>query len=139
VQDEAAIQRTITRYSQAASLGQWDEVLTTYLPDGVWEIPHLGMRFAGHEAIRDALAAFFETMEYVLQMNAPALIEIAGDSASARSAIRECGKSAGRDEGFEYLGLYVDHLTHTADGWKFAQRIFQGVGTHYFPLLPAQG
>jgi ketosteroid isomerase-like protein len=139
VQDEAAIQRTITRYSQAASLGEWDEVLTTYLPDGVWEIPHLGMRFDGHAAIRGALSAFFETMEYVLQMNAPALIAIEGDTATARSAIRECGKSAGRDEGFEYLGLYVDRLVRTADGWKFAQRIFQGVGTHHFPLVPAQG
>ena len=139
MQDETAIQRTINRYSQAASLGEWDEVLTTYLPDGVWEIPHLGMRFEGHEAIRGALAAFFETMEYVLQMNAPAVIEIDGDTATARSGIRECGKSAGRDEGFEYLGLYVDRLIRTADGWKFAQRIFQGVGTHYFPLVAAQG
>lgn len=138
IQDEFAIQKAISLYSQTASLGEWDRVVTAYLPDGTWEIPHLELKFAGQDAIRGALVQFFNAMEYVLQINAPALIEIDGDTAIARSGIRECGKTRGRDEGFEFLGIYADRLVRTADGWKFARRVFEGLGTHYFPLLPAE-
>ena len=68
-------------------------------------------------------------MEYVLQINTPALIDIDGDSARATSGIRECGKSAGKDEGFEYLGIYNDTFARTADGWKFRTRVFEGIGS----------
>ena len=139
VQDEAAIQRVISTYSQHASLAEWDAVLALFLPDAVWDIPHLGMKLEGAEAIRGALTTFFAEMDYVLQQNSPAVIDVDGDAATARSGIREAGKSAGKDEGFEFFGLYEDRLTRTADGWKFAYRTFRGLGTHYFPLLPGAG
>ncbi len=133
--DERAIQRLITTYSQSGSIGNWDTTVATYLPDGTWSIPHLGMSFTGHEALRGALSAFFATMDYVIQMNAPALIEVSGSTATARSAIRECGKSAGKPEGFEYFGFYQDELVKTADGWRFKLRLFEGVGSSMYPLL----
>ena len=139
MQDEFAIQQVLNTYSQYASMGHWDMVLPTYLPDGVWEIPHLGLRFAGHAELRGALENFIAGMDHVLQMNSPALIAIDGDTATARSGIRECGKMAGRLEGFEYFGIYADRLVRTADGWKFALRVFEGLGTNYFPLLPSSG
>lgn len=136
--DEAAIQRVISTYSQHASLAEWDAVLALFLPDAVWDVPHLGLTFEGHTGIRGALTGFFAEMDYVLQLNAPAVIDVTGDTATARSGIREAGKSRGKDEGFEFFGLYEDRLARTADGaWKFAHRTFRGVGTHYFPLVPA--
>jgi len=140
VQEELAIQKVINTYSQAASLGEWDRALATYLPDAVWDIPNLGMKLEGRDAIRSTLIAFMDTMDYVLQINTPALIEVSGDTATARSGIRECGKTKGKEEGFEFLGMYVDRLVRTAEGWKFEERIFDGIGTHYFPLVaPEQG
>jgi len=136
--DEYAIQRTISLYSQNASARKWDKVVPLFQPDAVWEVPHLGMKFEGQAAIRDALTMFSGTMEFVLQLNSPALIEVTGATATAQSGIRECGKSAGRDEGFEFFGFYFDNLVRTQDGWKFARRIFEGIGTNYFPLLPAK-
>lgn len=133
--DERAIQRLITTYSQTASIGDWDAAVATYLPDATWTIPHLDLAFTGHEAIRGALDAFFATMDYVIQMNAPALIRVSGSTATARSAIRECGKSAGKAQGFEYFGFYQDELVKTADGWRFKLRVFEGVGTSMFALL----
>jgi len=133
--DERAIQRLITTYSQTCSIGEWDAAVATYLPDASWTIPHLDLSFTGHEAIRGALEAFFDTMDYVIQMNAPALIHVSGSTATARSAIRECGKSAGKAEGFEYFGFYQDDLVKTAQGWRFKLRVFEGVGTSMFPLV----
>jgi ketosteroid isomerase-like protein len=121
VLDEAAIQRLISLYSQSYSIGDIDAVVALYLPDGIWDIPHLGMKPAGHAALRDALTRFAAAMDYVLQMNAPAIVEVTGNRATARSGIRICGKSAERDEGFEHLGIYADEIVRTADGWKICE------------------
>jgi ketosteroid isomerase-like protein len=135
--DEFFVQRTINRYSEAASRADWGEVLSTYLTNGVWDIPAFGAKFEGHAALREGLMRFAEPMEYIVQFNAPALINLENNSAIARSVIRECGKYAGRDEALEVLGFYADRLVRTSDGWKFAHRSFELRGMHTFPLLPA--
>ena len=134
-QDEAAIQRVINIYSQFASRGDWDRVLPLFLPEAVWEIPHLGMKLEGKQAIAATLTMFKGTMDYVLQLNSPALIEVDGDNARATSGIRESGKSAGKDEAFDYFGIYADTFTRTAEGWKFRTRTFEGIGSQTYTLL----
>lgn len=135
--DEASVQQTLNRYSAHSSRADWDRVLDTFLADGVWEVPGLGARFEGREAIRAGLLRFSGPMDYMLQTNSPALIEIDGGAATALSVIRECGKFTGRDEALEVLGLYADRLVRTADGWRFAARVFEIRGMHSFPLSPA--
>jgi hypothetical protein len=134
--EQAAIQQTLNRYSVAASRAEWEQVLATYLPDGVWEVPGLGVRFAGREAIHGGLLHFSGPMDYILQLNSPAVIQFEGDVARAHSVIRECGKFRGRDEALEVLGLYADRLVRTDEGWKFAERVFEIRGMHSFPLSP---
>jgi hypothetical protein len=135
--DEFAIQETINRYSEAASRADWEQVLSTYLPEGVWEIPALNAKFEGRRALREGLMQFAGPMDYIVQLNAPALIRLHSDKATARSVIRECGKFAGRDEALEVLGFYADDLVRTPDGWKFRRRLFELRGMHSFPLSPA--
>ena len=137
--EEFLVQRTINRYSEAASRANWDEVLSTYLPDGIWEVASLSLKFAGHDAVRKGLMQFAGPMDYIVQLNAPALITLDGNNATARSVIRECGKYAGRDVALEVLGFYADRLVRTSEGWKFAHRVFELRGMHTFPLLPAAG
>ncbi len=134
--DEYAIQQVINHYSQVASLLEWDAVLELFQPDAVWEIPFLGARHEGHDQLRKALTDFASWMEYVLQANSPAVIKVDGDSATARSGIREVGKFKGRDEGFEFIGMYVDRLVRTTGGWKFAHRSFEHMGTNCYKLVP---
>ena len=137
--DEFAIQQTISRYAEGASRADWAQVLSTYLPNGVWEITSFGARFEGHKAIQDALRQFCDPMDYIVQLNGPALIQMKGDTAADRSVIRECGKYAGRDQALEVLGFYADKLLRTQDGWKFTHRVFELRGMHSFPLSPPAG
>ncbi|HTV95466.1 MAG TPA: nuclear transport factor 2 family protein [Steroidobacteraceae bacterium] len=140
--DEIAIQQTINRYTEGASRADWDQVMSTFLPDGVWEIPGLGVRHQGHAAIRAAMAAFVGQMAYFVQINSPAIITVEGAKARTRTVIRECGKFADRDEALEVLGFYNDDLLRTTEGWKFTCRAFKAVGMHTFPLVrnpPAGG
>jgi ketosteroid isomerase-like protein len=134
--DEFFVQQTITRYAEGASRADWEQVLSTYTPDGVWEIASFGARFEGHDAIQEGLRQFCAPMDYIVQLNGPALMQIEGDTATARSVIRECGKYAGRNEALEVLGFYADKLLRTSAGWKFTHRSFELRGMHSFPLSP---
>jgi ketosteroid isomerase-like protein len=136
MQDEVAIQQTLNSYTDGASRADWDQVMATFMSDGIWEIPASGARFQGHAAIRQAMAGFVMQMAYFVQINAPAIISVKGDKASARSVIRECGKFANRDEALEVLGFYSDELARTPEGWKFTRRSFRAGGFHNFALLP---
>jgi ketosteroid isomerase-like protein len=137
MRDEHAIQQTISRYSVNASRADWDKVMATFAPNSVWAVPGLGVKFEGLEQIRAGLLHFAGPMDYIVQVNGPAAIEVDGDTATAASAIRENGKFSGRDEALEILGLYIDKLIRTEDGWKFVERVFDLRGMHTFALSPA--
>lgn len=131
------IQQTINIYSEASSRADWPAVAATFVPDAVWEIATSGRRFVGHQAILDGLAAFTAPFAYVVQMNAPAVLEIRGERASARSVMRERGKMKATNQAFEALGYYADELVRTAEGWRFEKRSFHLTDMQYFALLPA--
>jgi ketosteroid isomerase-like protein len=135
--DHIAIQQTLNRYTEAASRADWNQAAATFLSDGIWEIASFGQKFQGRAAIMEALAGFVAPMDYMVQINAPGVIVVDGDTATVRSAIRECGKFSGKDEALEVLGFYADKLVRTSDGWRFAHRAFEVRGMHRFPLLPA--
>jgi hypothetical protein len=130
--DEFAVQQTLNTYSVNASLGKLEEMVATFAPDGVWEIPGIGARFEGREAILAGAQAIMGAIEYMVQLNSPAVIKVDGDTATAECVIRECGKYAGRQTSLEVLGLYSDRLVRTPEGWRFAQRTFTVRGMHDF-------
>jgi uncharacterized protein (TIGR02246 family) len=136
--DAFAIQQLITSYHEAGSLGDYDRMVATFAPDGIWEFTSTGRQFVGHAAIRDAVAEFTGRLQYVAQINAPALIDVHGDAATARSSIRESARVAGTDEGIEAFGIYHDMLARTADGWRFARRTFDLRWRHSVAILPAR-
>ena len=130
--DEFAVQQTLNTYSVNASLGKLEEMVATFMPDGVWDIPGIDARFEGREAILAGAKALMGSIEYMVQLNSPAIIKIDGDTATAQCVIRECGTYAGRQTSLEVLGLYSDRLVRSSDGWRFAQRTFTVRGMHDF-------
>jgi uncharacterized protein (TIGR02246 family) len=136
--DAAQIQQLINAYHEAGSVGDYERMIATFAPDGIWEFTESGRQFVGMAAIRDAVAAFTGPLEYVAQINAPAVIAVDGDTATARSSIRESGKFADRDEGVEAYGVYHDTLVRTAQGWRFARRAFALRWMHRVAILPPE-
>lgn len=128
--DRLDIQDTISRYHEGGSTTDWDQVMATFLPDGIWEVPALRIRSEGHEAIRETMTALMAPMEYLVQINAPAIITVDGDSATARSLIRECAKFRSQAGIIDVVGQFNDELQRTPTGWKFAHRTFTIFGTH---------
>jgi len=128
--DKVDIQETISLYHDGGSTSAWDQVMATFLPDGIWEVPALDIRCQGRAEIRTAMTEMLEPIEYLVQINAPAIIAVDGDTASARSLIRECAKFRGRPGLMDVVGQFNDELERTPDGWKFAHRTFTILGTH---------
>jgi hypothetical protein len=133
--DLIAIQQTLNRCSEAASRGAFDVVKTCYTADGIWEIPF--GKYQGWDAIWPAVQGIIAPFEYIIQMNAPGVIKVDGDTATARSVIYESAKYAGRDEAVQIHCFAEDKLVRTADGWKFSHRHFQLVDMRNLALLPA--
>jgi hypothetical protein len=127
--DKIDIQETISLYHEGGSKTDWDQLIATFLPDGIWEVPSLKIRCQGHADIREQMTALLAPIEYLVQINAPAIIAIDGDTATARSLIRECAKFSGRPGLIDVVGQFNDELRRTADGWKFAHRTFTVLGT----------
>jgi hypothetical protein len=65
-------------------------------------------------------------------MNCPAVINVTGNTATARSVIRELAKMKDKLETFEVLGFYNDKLIKTADGWRFSHRVFDMKGLNFY-------
>lgn len=135
--DEAHIQMTLNRFTESSSRRDWAAMLATFLPDGIWEVPALNVNCQGHDQIREMMEAFGAPMDYIVQINAPAVIDVSGDKATARSVIRESGKYTDRDEVLEVHGFYNDELVRTSAGWKFSRRTFVVAGMNNFARLPA--
>lgn len=136
--DEFEIQQLLNLYSEAASRGDFDTAIAAFTTEGVWEVEQFGLNIVGYDAIVAAQKNFASAMEYLVQMNAPAVITVTGDTATARSTIRECGKVKDKDELVEFLGFYTDALERSDKGWKFSKRSFHILGTHRLPTLAAE-
>ena len=128
--DKIDVQETISLYHEGASKADLAQLLATFLPDAVWAVPSLDIRCQGLDNIRETMTALLESIEYLVQINTPAIISIDRDTASARSLIRECAKLRGRPVLMDVVGQFNDELRRTADGWKFAHRTFTVFGTH---------
>lgn len=128
--DKIEIQETISLYHEGGSKTDWEQVMATFLPSGIWEVPALKIRCQGRPEIRQAMSSMLASIEYLVQINAPAIIAVDGDTALARSLVRECAKYSDRPGLIDVVGQFNDELERTSDGWKFAHRTFTILGTH---------
>jgi ketosteroid isomerase-like protein len=137
VTDEWAIQQLMTTYAQGSSFGDLDLVLSTFLPDAVWELAGSTHKYTGVAEIRKGFQTVLAPLESIVQLNAPPVVTIEGDHATARVFIRETAKLK-NGEFMEVVGYYNDRLTRTPLGWRFAHRAFKSLTSYRTAGLPTQ-
>lgn len=133
--DVEDIQKTINTYSVGATLRDWDMVLSVFMDDATWHLTGSEYNLKGKAELRVEFPKFIDDMEFFAQTNAPALIEVTGDTATAKNVIREWGKLKGKNEAVEIVGIYADKLVRTPQGWRFSNRTFTVVGVGRTELL----
>jgi len=123
--DELAVRQLAAAYSDAVNRGSVEDMAATYADDGVLSA------FGAPDVVgRANILATFKEMysgyRWIFQMTHSGTIEIVGDQAWSRWWVSEQSQS-NSGKGGEFLGVYQDRVIRTAEGWRFAQRILQGV------------
>jgi SnoaL-like domain len=96
------------------------------------EIEALRGEYTDAVMMRDYVPAF---VDYLVQTTHPGMIRLDGDTASGRAYLQELiGLRDGRSE-LNYA-IYHDRYQRTADGWKFAERVYE---VRYFDRSPLAG
>ena len=122
-QDRAAVKRAVDGYTDALNHREWEKLQGFFLPDATWSTTNFRtFGFKGADGIANGLRAVVDPMTILVQLPTATVIDIDGDSATARSSVQELGK---HDAGsFFCLGSYADRLRRDGDRWRFVSRAF---------------
>ena len=114
------IRATIAAYTQALDDGRTDDVVATFCPDGVCDIPGLGTH-AGHDALRAAYAKF-EPRRPQRHLVVNTLVTDWNDHEA--DAISDVIFLLQGDSGWgiQLVGRYHDTLHHDDGRWRFHRR-----------------
>jgi hypothetical protein len=123
------IQDLISRYSDAITRRDWEVVASVFAADGSWQVVgNDQFSFAGAK-IGPGIRSLVEPANYLIQLNTPALIDISGETATARSTIMEIAEyEAGKFKEFKArlnsYGFYQDVIKKLNGKWLFTSRRF---------------
>jgi ketosteroid isomerase-like protein len=124
IEDHMEIQQLAARFSDAVNERDVGAFESTWAEAGaVWEIGQPSpLRGEGREGIARMLDQLFTIEHYFMQMTHSGVVDLNGDHATARFAIREHGRGAGTF--YDNLAVYNDDLIRQPDGWRFLRRTY---------------
>jgi hypothetical protein len=125
------VRATIARYAHALDDGRTDDVVATFCPDGVSEIPGLGTH-EGHDALREAYSRWKPKRPQRHVVVNTLVSEWNDHEATAISDmifIRQ-GESSWT---IQLVGRYRDILHHDDGMWRFHRREAKFVAEHSSP------
>jgi hypothetical protein len=116
----AGVRATIAAYTQALDDGRTDDVVATFCPDGVCEIPGMGTH-VGHDALHVAYAGWKPRRPQRHVVVNTHVTDWNGHEATAVSDVIFLLKG---DAGWaiQLVGRYQDTLHHDHGTWRFHRR-----------------
>lgn len=121
--DEAAIRDLTARFADYAGRQDYDGFARLWAEDAEWTI---GEPFEASAQGTDAIVAMLRNLwagnDYFVQLAAPVVIEIDGDTAVGRCICHEAAR--GPDRYYRNNGIWSDEFRRTADGWVFTKRSY---------------
>jgi hypothetical protein len=114
------VRATIAAYTHALDDGRTDDVVATYCPDGVFDMPGTGTS-EGHDALRETYAAWApKKPQRHLVMNTLVTAWSDHEATAVSDVVFILQGSAGWS--IQFVARYTD-LLHNVDGaWKFQRR-----------------
>jgi ketosteroid isomerase-like protein len=114
------VRAALAAYTQALDDGRTDDVVATFCPDGVIEIPGMGTH-EGHDALRTAYARWTPRRPQRHLVVNTLVTDWSADAAQATSDVvflllGDAGWSV------QVVGRYRDALRREGDSWRFARR-----------------
>lgn len=120
-------------FTDAAMWRDYDRFAALFTEDGVWRIPDGGICFTGRDAIRAGIERLQHAWEFFVQNVCSGTVLVEGDTAAGRSYVSEFGRM--RDgTSLSNHAVYHDRYRRTADGWRFARRVYEVIYHDGSPL-----
>jgi ketosteroid isomerase-like protein len=135
IADRVEIEALRGEYTDAGMMRDPDRLASLFTADGACRWPHIGREFVGRDEIRSALSQLQGVWEYFVQTTHPGTIAIDGDTAVGRAYIAEFGRLREGGSHANYA-IYHDRYERTAEGWKFAERVYE---VRYVDTTPLPG
>jgi len=135
IADRVEIEALRGEYSDAVMMHDYDRVALLFTPDGALRMPNVPVELVGREQIlawRDRREAL---VDYLVQTTHPGIIRLDGDTASGRAYLQELIRLRDGSSHLNYA-IYHDRYRRTADGWKFAERVYE---IRYLDTTPLAG
>lgn len=117
---DAGVRRTIASYTHALDDGRTDDVVATFCPDGVIDIPGLG-RHEGHDALRAAYGGWVpQRPQRHLVLNTHIVRWDDGETEAVSDVVFLLMGERGWK--VQLVGRYEDLLHREGDTWRFHHR-----------------
>jgi len=124
IADRVEIEALRGEYTDAVMMRDYDRVALLFTPDGALRMPNVPVDLVGLDQIRawgDRVPAF---VDYLVQTTHPGIIRLDGDTASGRAYLQELIRLRDGSSHLNYA-IYNDRYRRSADGWRFAERVYE--------------
>ena len=133
--DRFEIEALRGEFTDAVMMRDYDRLASLFTRDGAVRIPHVGAEAVGRKAIRAGIERLQALFNFFVQTTHSGTIQLEGDTAVGRAYISELMRFRdGRSE--LNHAVYHDRYQRTADGWKFAERVYE---VRYVDATPLAG
>jgi ketosteroid isomerase-like protein len=127
LRDRVAVDALRAEFTDAVMIHDFDRLASLFTDDGAVRMPDAHAEAVGRAAIRAAVERMQGRWEFFVQVATPGAVvpdPRDPDAASGRTFLEELGRL--RDgTSHRNHGIYHDRYRRTADGWRFAERVYE--------------
>lgn len=135
IADRVEIEALRGEFTDAAMMRDRPRLASLFTPDGALRMPDIPVELVGREEIRAGGERLQSQWDFFVQNTHPGTILLDGDAATGRAYIQELARTLDGRQGLNYA-VYHDRYQRTADGWKFAERVYE---VRYLDTSPLAG
>ncbi|MEV4426468.1 LUD domain-containing protein [Streptomyces sp. NPDC049602] len=133
--DRVEIEALRGEFTDAAMMRDRPRMASLFTADGALRMPDIPAEMVGREEIRAVGERLQSNWDFFVQTTHPGTITLDGDTATGRAYIQELGRALDGRQGVNYA-VYHDRYQRTAEGWKFAERVYE---IRYLDTSPLAG
>ncbi|MFE0385030.1 nuclear transport factor 2 family protein, partial [Streptomyces bungoensis] len=135
IADRVEIEALRGEFTDAAMMRDRARLAGLFTPDGVLRMPDVPVELVGREEIRTGGERLQSQWDFFVQNSHPGTIRIDGDTATGRTYMQEVARLRDGRSGLNFA-IYHDTYRRTAEGWKFAERVYE---VRYVDTTPLRG
>ncbi|MGW5256035.1 nuclear transport factor 2 family protein [Streptomyces sp. NPDC004012] len=135
IADRVEIEALRGEFTDAAMMRDRSRLASLFTPDGALRMPNIPAEQVGRDEIRAGGERLQSQWDFFVQTTHPGTILLDGDTATGRAYIQELARTLDGRQGLNYA-VYHDRYQRTAEGWKFAERVYE---VRYLDTSPLAG